>query len=629
MANKRKKPLRHPLKNEGYNDMSRSWQNYTWAQYNQARFNRGLVQVWPEYLAEGRGVTNRPPSWRKIPANYPRITNREYMSRQNYYDSGVRDVHAPNAFDSGPLMAAFDKTPVPSEHGKHNDPELSAVVESGVLDELANVNQPPVSSAGVNSPDTIERLIDESDQQVAGPSRTTESTRSPTTNKARTIMPNKRARQEPAPAAPEAVHLTGSKTPADGGFDSSQGPESTIRKGSYGHSGGHRSFTKVHHLKSFAIPFTTIVDAGVKNIVTPMLDIPWNRYLCYMSQAELDLIPDGSHAVDCHISVQHIVTSTSHPVGGTTATIATFNHPKIGIIGYDLEKKCRGGTTKLVTMSSTKEVSPISVAKDSLDAFKKLQYGTDQSSPTWDGDDLPGVAFPIPIHTYRYFCLNQPSRASMYDKDNNPTGLRWDATNSPGYENFNHCIEMFNLNDVTWDTVAEQSYSFKHAHIGKYFPALEVVSGNVTQVLGSADQYVLERQIGGIRPGAALTNTPNFKQASTVFLDETRVVERIIETAGGSYRNTFQENPARQPSFHIGMLPIPKLSSLTNGNRSDENVHAEAYYVVTATLNIKCADGPNRFTLPKDYTVNVENAWVGTNDTVDPTKPVTFGLYTQ
>jgi len=56
---------------------------------------------------------------------------------------------------------------------------------------------------------------------------------------------------------------------------------------------------------------------------------------------------------------------------------------------------------------------------------------------------------------------------------------------------------------------------------------------------------------------------------------------------------------------------IPKLSSTTNITRASQFVHAEVYFVVTATMTVQTNSFPNRFSKPKAYSVTVENMVAG------------------
>ena len=431
----------YPPNKENYLELSASQKKYAWAQFNVKRRNNGQALVWPNFMPDGIGVTHKPPGWQKVPADYPRILAREYHANPKKFNKIVAQPIANK--QAGPLLDSFNKSPT------------------------ANTNASPSTSAGsgnhrpINSPGTIERLLDEHDRQQAGTSTSNPGKRpapvdhpgtpapkqrpSTTTEGSTTTMAtggshtrsgasyNHVAMDTSAP-----VEESGHNSKADGGFDSAQGPLGHIEQPMYNNGSGFMTFKKIHHMKSFAIPFKNIESGDNKFTTTPLAEIPWQYMYFYMSKNEFDLIPPGSRAVSCKVSVQNIISSTGHPVGGTIASLATFNHPKIGVLAYDLLKTSRGGRTYKLTMSSTEDVLPIAVGEKNPDTFILNQYGTDQSSGTWNTDALPGACFPIPFNTYDYFCVYQPSATAA-------ATIGFTNQNAPGYENFNSCITQFNL----------------------------------------------------------------------------------------------------------------------------------------------------------------------------------------
>ena len=523
-------------------------------------------------------------------------------------------------------MDSFNLTPTIDPlkaHRSHNDAELNALVESGTLNNLAGGSVP----GRINSPDTIDRLINEADAAEAGPSRKRPRIDSPAEVGSSPDDMSARGRGQggggmevdPQPAAKgKSVKVAG----ADGGFDSSQGPETMISKGGYSHSGGHKTYTKVHHLKSFAIPFTNILFGtapnNVKFTTTPLAEIPWDKMFFYMSEDEFKLIPAGSHVKSCKISIQNIVSSTQHPVGGTSASTATFNHPKIGLIGFDLEKNSRGGQTMNATMSSQHEMIPTALTTPSYVDFIIKQYGTDQSSSNWDTDPLPGSMFPIPYNLHKYFCVYQPSKVLAASKGFN-------STNAFGYENFSSCITQFNLNDRTWDTIFEREYSFTSAPVGTPFQAVEVKDDTVIQSVGNANYYNMHRTLSnyGVNGDATITESISPTTASKIPLV---TYKGVIEKGANVTKGDGTLKPARQPTVHFGMKDIPKLSSLTNNTRATQFVHAEVLFVVTATMTIETNSFPNRFIRPKANTVSIENVYGGSGYAPNDPGTVTWGI---
>nr|QOD39472.1 VP [uncultured densovirus] len=577
----------------------RSRATFIWDQWNRNRQSSNLPRVDPP-ASLNINTTFRPPLAGGVRPSNASISYRQW--RRN-----------PNA---GPLLDSFNRVPAVTP----------------------NPNNAGGSVPGrINSPDTIDRLISEADADAAnagtsGSKRPHDSDDSGEVGTPPSKMPNTRSgaggsssMDVDAPSASSPSGRTGKNSGADGGFDSAQGPETMIQKGGYSHSGGHKTYTKVHHLKSFAIPFQNLLVGttpnDVKYTTTPLAEIPWDKMFLYMSEDEFKLIPAGSHVASCKVSIQNIVSSTQHPVGGTVASTATFNHPKIGVLGFDLEKCARGGRTLEATMSAAAEMIPTALEVPDYDDFIAKQYGTDQSSATWDTDDLPGTMFPIPYNLYKYFCVYQPSFAKA-------AAQGYTAANAFGYENFNSCITQFNLNDRTWDTIFEREYSFTSAPIGAPFKAVEIQDATLIQPVGGSSYYNMQRNISdfGVGGDATIseTITPSIASKVPLVTYKGRIEQGANVSTGDASRK-----PSRQPTIHFGMKAIPKLSSLTNGTRASQFVHAEVLFVVTATMTIVTNSFPNRFIKPKANTVSVENFVGGTGRRAlaeAGAENVTFGL---
>ncbi len=313
-----------PPNKNNYADMSMSRKRYTWAQYNSARFRKGLPLVWPDFMPrDAEGVTNKPPNWRDIPPNYPHVRASTFQVNPRPHNVPVERPPIGNIVD---MLNNQRRNNLPSSEihklaGKQNHGNPVPSTSSGVTEAPTRKR---------NRPEDIEALTGfESATKrptiISGGSSNV--TRSGGTRGAEARRVLTEPMEEGGAAA--AGGASGHNAKADGGFDSSQGPESLISRGGYSHSGGHKTFTKVHHMKSFAIPFTNIVFGTNKFTTTPLAEIPWDKMFLYMSEDEFNLIPAGSYVKSCKISIQNIVSSTQYPTGGTIASTAAFNPPRL------------------------------------------------------------------------------------------------------------------------------------------------------------------------------------------------------------------------------------------------------------------------------------------------------------
>jgi hypothetical protein len=589
-------PSRHPEF-----PTNRGQRLYAWARWNEARAALGLQRVDPppRFNLE---TTHRPPinsdGTRPSSASIPYQTWRDQRreARQN----------------RGPLLDSLDDDPNTED------------IDQLMVDIAETLPDPPISSSDYDNRDG------------AGPSNAGPSHSLPD-NDVEMAEPRTRAGQKrmrdgayllpDQEAGAAATTGAGHNSANDGGFDSAQGPVVVLPHGGYQTEAGSMTFKKVHRMKSFAIPYWKLVDATTRGgswpVSTPLAKIPWEYACFYMSPDEFALIPAGSYIDRADIFVTQTVASTGYPTGGTTASVATTNHPKVLCVGKDLEAKNRGGYDRLLTINSSM-IPSIPAAGSSVQSFLTdfvaKQYGTDQSVATNAAVTIPGCAHKIPYYNKCHWLIYQPNNTQA-------TARNFTAATSPGFEYFQNYITETNANDTPWDYVHHTSYKFTSAPIGDQFRSLELLAENVTQSTGNAQYYNAKRTVSGTNPLANTSISETYVPSSRTELPIVTYQSAPMEKGSYFVKGDAAHKPARQPSFHIGMRAIDKMAPETPGSRAVEFVQANIEFEITATLTIRLPSYPNRFVRPKFYNTSIENAVQGIANYpayVDPI--VTFGL---
>ncbi len=592
---------------------------YVWDAWNRARQNQGLVRVDPPSRLD-IGVTARPPLSSK---DKTRPTN----------DSiSFKDWTSRNKGSSGPLIDSFKKGV-----SKDNQKFLEGAVAVDMTDE----ERGEVDSILKDFDDGVISLADFDDTDGAGPSGVTPAAPTTTTT---TDMGNKRGHggtqggadrpSQPATstAAPTAAGAATSKG-SDGGFDSAQGPISSLPTGGYSASGGSMRFTKVHRMKSWAIPYWNLPtpDArGGSNLVsTPLAKIPWEYAFFYISPEEFALLPSGSYIDSVSINVMQTVAQTGFPTGATTSTIASTNHPKVLVVGKDLEKKCRGGIDKKLNFTS-EMIPSIEADPDVMyDDFIIKQYGTDQTSSDV-GVVIPGCAHKIPFYNDVHFCIYQPNRAQAllrgFFTESVPGTV--DVNNAPGFEFFQNYITELNSNDTSWDYVDDMFYKFENAPIGVQYPQLEILTDDFKQSTGNAVYYNASRNVTNATVLGDTTFTEAIVPSNRNSLPVVTYSSAPMEKGSFFVKGDAAGKPSRQPSYHIGLRAIDKLDPSINNSRTDTFVQANIEFEIEATMTVNLPSYPNRFTRPKFYNTSMENTvqGIGAYPDYGVEKFVTFGL---
>nr|QOD39450.1 VP [uncultured densovirus] len=269
-------------------------------------------------------------------------------------------------------------------------------------------------------------------------------------------------------------------------------------------------------------------------------------------------------------------------------------------------------------------MKPTALGVPDYDDFIAKQYGTDQTAS--DANVVvPGCAHKIPYYNYTHFCIYQPSNAQAVSKG-------FDANNAPGFEYFQNAITEINSNDTTWDYVDQMYYKFNAAPIGEQFPQLELATSDTTpfgQSVGAAQNYNASRNTALTNPGSNLTISETINPTTRNTLPVVTYKSSTIEKGAHFVRGDNNHKPSRQPTYHIGMRAIEKLSPEANTTRASDFVQANIEFEIEATINIRLPSYPNRFIRPKYYNTGIENAAMGNGSYPDDgaDRIVTWSIY--
>ncbi len=594
---------------------------YIWEQWNHARQNRGLPRVDPP-SSLGIAVTMRPKTDKKtgVRADNKSITFPEWQKR-NSGKAGplIEAFRAGRPFQNTTVRTLLD-TAIAHDISESERLEVEAILKSF---DSGSISIADFDNSGGAGPSNAPQNVDMMDTR--GVKRTNDG-----------VQGGSGTPSNPAEAIQTAdAKGTGHNSGSDGGFDSAQGPVSFLPKGGYSAKGGMMRFTKVHRMKSWAVPYfklASTVHGGSNLVTTPLAKIPWEYAFFYLSPEEFNLLPAGSYIDSVHIKIMQTVASTGYPTGSTTSTIATTNHPKVLVIGKDLEAKSRGGVDRALNFSSSM-VPSFSDTPDMssiYDDFIAKQYGTDQTA--LDSEVvIPGAAHKIPYYNKGHFCIYQPNRAqALANGFFTETDGTVTANYSPGFEYFSNYITELNSNDTTWDFVDSMSYKFTSAPIGEQYKALELLTSTFDQNTGSQNQYFnSKRNVSGtlVNGDTKFTESIRPSQRSTIPI----VNYKTAPMEYGAYfiRGDKAGKPSRQPSYHIGMRAIDKLDPELNETRAPTFVQANIEFEIEATMMVNLPSYPNRFMRPKFFNTSIENAVQGidANPSYGPERFVTFGLY--
>jgi hypothetical protein len=567
--------------------LNKGQQNFALSQWNLARTNRNMPRVNPPAAFFGpQHVTQRP----HLGASNDAVSY-EDMFGHNINLENMRVDNNINPDEDSQLASVLNLLP----------PSSSSTDQSS--------NKRPASPTPVASGSKIQKPNPEQQREVDASVEAIE------------MADNPVLERPPATAAATAAKGKGKNvgSASDGGFDSSQGPINMIRTSKRMVSPGIIEYTAVHHLKGFGSAMTPIIQTNDMYIPTSLNEIPWRFPFLYMSPNEFIYLQgqQGSEFIDCGIDVSILNCSTSFVTGSTLSTITSHQHPKIGILGVDLERKIRGGSTGAVTIGAN--MVPTGIVAADWQTFINYQWGKNQTSATWDTDPLPGTSYPFIYHMYNNFIVKNVSKAGY-------TALGPTAV-AMGHEFLASSTVQFNINDKMWDQIYSTHYTFSSSPIGTLYKAIEIAGPGKLSSVGNSNIHLYNQSAT-----ANLTSTAaNYAVSLSAAYNESNYKRvnytDLMEMGALNARGNSVHKPARQHTVHFGIKQIPKVDAGVGSPRADAFVLCDVYYYVVAKCRVRLGDLPNRFTMPTIASVNVEQLRSGST----LPKPVhsdivTFGL---
>lgn len=605
--------------NEEFRALSKPQQSYALSQWNFARENRNLPRVDPpvgyfQYVTQ-RPKYNRPNTSILHAHAFPPARQAHNISPDvsSANSTPVRNIPVANSPSSSSISGGSPLVPgkrpienVEPSEGDESPPSKVQTVGGSPSSQGASSSMGDESMDFSQNPQTPGGSIG----SAPSPGRS-ESTLGNTGAHA-SLGSSVKSLPKPAAAAKKAGLAS------DGGFDNAQGPVTYLPATSYGTKPGSQCFEATHHIKGFANAMVPIAIEDNLYVTTPMNEIPWRYPFMYMSKGQFDLLQEqpGGRFTHCEVTITVINCATSYTTGSMNTQIASHNHPKIGMFGHDLERKYKGGLTTRLNLGTN--LIPIEIQPTDWPEFVKYQWGTDQTSATWDADAIPGVSYPIIYHMYNNFTTLNLSKQG-FDAIPNAKPV--------GHEFFAAGISQFNMNDYMFDSIHHESYTFSSAPIGSPYIALEIAAGAAAgQRCGNSQIHLLSRNVNcGLTDQSALSWAPNLASSADDY--STCGYYDLLEKGASNTHGMASCKPARQPTLHFGMKQIAKIDAGIGSARAGEFVIADVYYTVNCKLYYETGHYSNRFTQPKEYSVRIENAKGGVaNPNNTPDGVVHFGL---
>lgn len=390
----------------------------------------------------------------------------------------------------------------------------------------------------------------------------------------------------------------------DGGFSMSLGPEINVDRPMSFRQGGTMKFKKVHDFFSWGVPHTPLKHGGTDPglslsdlfMVTPLLRIPWEYPVLYMTPTEFDLLPEGSYAISASIKIVERNARVAFETNSSTSGLATLNQNKFGVFCNDLLSRAPV-VNKKVTFDGANPMKPSSITTPNINDLTEIIWGNDQSVAGFDSK-IPSGVFRIPINWTEYACVHTTAESAAGSLSEN---VGWAM-------NYANAIQFYQMSPETAGTeVYSDHYKFVCAPLKKVKKAfLPFVAANVEYPRGAAPLRPSKTDF--LNPQDEVTNSIShaFQGASVVIPDSEVGYDRLLEKPN-IWKGSKPCNPARQNSCHVGIRAVPKLTTDSNATIASEFTDVQAWWEVTVELEVGY-DLHHMYTYGENYVVDSENA---------------------
>jgi hypothetical protein len=354
-------------------------------------------------------------------------------------------------------------------------------------------------------------------------------------------------------------------------------------------------YKKVHKVMSFGIaPQIFTVNTNDNWLGTHLAEIPWELPVMYLNQSEFDLLPNGSQVQSVKVTVIYRQSVIQFPTATSTSGLATLNQISDISVGHALNKTGWGSNINYSGFNSTKPMIPTGIRAPRYESvsgsYRGLQqefYGENQSNSNFTSY--------IPKHQTGHFSFVQ----NYFALSTNGRPILAGASQLGGWPCLVEKCEQYDGKTCVNSVIALSEYKPKIA------PLKPVLRNYAHGLPKNAAQSSIQIPSGGHLPAF---NQCNFKNTAATGvtgngreISETKIsltdmtstlslyspIEKSQIFRSGLYGQT---DPHIQPSLHIGVQPIPSLT--TTSQAAADGAYTEwtdtrGYFEVICEMAVK------------------------------------------
>lgn len=414
--------------------------------------------------------------------------------------------------------------------------------------------------------------------------------------------------------------LTGTgKEMASGGASSDGQVEYHIQKPLSMFGDRINTYRKSHKFMTFGLAPAILTPGAPGNaadrwLTSYLAEIPWHVPAFYLNQSEFNLMPVGTHCIEVSIQVIYRGSTIQFETASTSSGLATLNQINDIAVANALNKTGWGSNvsyTGFGTGSASQSMLPTGIAKPK---YKPVAgdyrgmindyYGTDNSDPNF-ASYIPHHQIGRQCFLYNYWAMSTRTA----DNVTSPTPTTnlyggWPAVAEKIKQmDGKTCVNQVVITSTYTPKMGQLKTPLKHLGIGLPYPNIGGTVNVVTQ-----GNLVAPRSLNAKRDAAPATGVNDQKngdrwtigeQESNFSNDNTGDALTVptwdiyspIEKSQVSRTGFWGQQDAHiQPSIHIGVQPVPSLSTaalLAEDGVFNMWTDTRAYWEVIATMKVK------------------------------------------
>lgn len=368
------------------------------------------------------------------------------------------------------------------------------------------------------------------------------------------------------------------------------------------------TFQKRWKFLTFGVADQIISDTSETNVpydrwalTTSLASIPWEYAFFYISPAEWVRLRQfqGVFAKHAHIKISQYNPRVAFQTADTTSTTATLNQNKFTRYGVGLRQNAAlTCSDRDYEFSTAKPMQPTGFAPTThasrREKLKNCMYGVYSQNIDAMNSNIPAYATGQELGLSDYLTVYAPKSQDV------------------GFVPYDQFCHELNSMDLIGQCMLEQDYSFEYAPLMPKWPAVMVqnmqdtnerevilpegtkVTGLTTRTLSAAGNatlptFQIDNNVQFLQSASSLIDT---NVNDSTFTNEEIMYFKFPMEQNGAYHelNRKPTDYAHQQSVHVGIRPVPKLSTNANLTQADDWLDTQIYWTIEAELHVEAND---------------------------------------